>query len=129
MTTIDNIIPPSESFTRSRSLHNVWARATNRIAIIACYCCAILTITILFLIFGYVLYRGLEGLGFTFPFHSAWKPWTWIHFESERFIGFFTILPGKSPDVIGGMRNAIAGTIILIAMASIVGIPVGMLCG
>src|SRR5438874_1637449 len=42
---------------------------------------------------------------------------------------FFTQLPTGRADQPGGMRHAIEGTIILIALASLVGIPVGMLSG
>lgn len=42
---------------------------------------------------------------------------------------FFTQIPTGDPDHPGGMRNAIEGTIILVGLASLVGIPLGMLAG
>src|SRR5262245_52658735 len=42
---------------------------------------------------------------------------------------FFTQLPTGRTDAPGGMRHAIEGTAILIALASLVGIPLGMLAG
>src|SRR6185295_7776441 len=42
---------------------------------------------------------------------------------------FFTKLPTGEPSDPGGMRHAIEGTIVLIALASVVGIPLGMLAG
>jgi phosphate transport system permease protein len=99
-----NLPPPSSSapdFARSRKLHNATARLVNRLAIAFCYASALLAIFALLLIFGYVSYKGLASIN----------------------TDFFT----KSTPY--GMKNAIAGTLTLIAMASCIGIPLGMLCG
>lgn len=102
-----------DAFTRSRSIHNTTARLFNRLIIIACYAAAIATITALFVIFGYILYKGFTSVN----------------------LALFTELPGvpMEPGSEGyrptGLRNAIAGTLVLIAMASCVGVPLGMLCG
>ncbi len=42
---------------------------------------------------------------------------------------FFTNLPAPSGETGGGMANAIVGTLVLLALASIVGVPVGVLGG
>ncbi len=42
---------------------------------------------------------------------------------------FFTALPSGKPDHPGGMRHAVEGTVILVGLASIVGIPLGLLTG
>ncbi len=42
---------------------------------------------------------------------------------------FFTALPGPAGEAGGGMANAIAGTLILIALAGALGIPLGVLGG
>ena len=43
---------------------------------------------------------------------------------------FFTEVPnGNMHGIVGGMKHALIGTVILIAAASAVGIPVGMLTG
>ncbi len=42
---------------------------------------------------------------------------------------FFTKLPTGEPAHPGGMRNAVTGTVILVALASVVGVPIGMLAG
>jgi len=42
---------------------------------------------------------------------------------------FFTRLPGAAGETGGGMANAIAGTLLLISLAGVVGIPVGVLGG
>jgi phosphate transport system permease protein len=108
MTEIANVSPVEPGFTRSRSLHNTTSRIINRVMMIGCYAAALLTITALFVIFGYILYRGFTSLSFA----------------------LFTQLPGPADGSRPiGMRNCIAGTLVLIAMASCVGVPLGMLCG
>lgn len=93
-------------FAGRRSVHNAWARAVNRVMIGLCWACAVATIVALFLILGYVVYRGITSIN----------------------LDFFTKLPQGAGEA-GGMRNCIAGTMVLIAMASVMGVPVGMLCG
>jgi phosphate transport system permease protein len=44
-------------------------------------------------------------------------------------LDFFTHLPGAAGEPGGGMANAIAGTLILIGLASLLGIPIGVLGG
>lgn len=69
-----------------------------------CSACALLIIATLALITGYLLFIGLHSLN--------WH--------------FFTNLPQNDPP---GMRNAILGTVILVGLASLAGIPLGMLAG
>jgi phosphate transport system permease protein len=97
---------PIETFVRQETLHARLARWTNRGVMALCYLAAIATLAALFAIFGYILYRGATSM--------SWS--------------FFTKLPGPS-DEVGGMRNCIAGTLVLIGMASVVGLPVGLLAG
>ncbi|MEI8197789.1 MAG: phosphate ABC transporter permease PstA [Phycisphaerae bacterium] len=87
--------------------YNQSARIVNLAIIGFCYVSAALALSALFYIFGYILYRGCTAIN--------WD--------------FFTQLPKPSDDLHGGMSNCITGTLVLIAMASCVGIPVGMLCG
>ncbi len=42
---------------------------------------------------------------------------------------FFTKLPGAAGEPGGGMANAIAGTLLLIALAGVIGVPIGVLGG
>lgn len=104
---------PDTGFTRSRSLYNTTARVVNRLVIFLCYGAALLTISALFVIFGYIVYKGFSSIN----------------------LALFTELPGvpMEPGTEGyrptGLRNAIAGTLTLIVMASCVGVPLGMLCG
>ncbi|MFV9511154.1 phosphate ABC transporter permease PstA [Tepidibacillus sp. LV47] len=61
----------------------------------------------LFSIFGYVLAKGLPALN----------------------IDFFTQLPAPAGEPGGGMAQAILGTLILITLASLMGIPIGLMTG
>ncbi len=98
--------PPQDAggFARSRSLSNTTARLTNTLVKAFCYISATLTIGALFLIFGFVVYKGFSVMD----------------------LALFTNLPTDRPP---GLRNAIAGTLMLIVMASAIGVPLGMLCG
>lgn len=72
--------------------------------------CILFTATILLLLVlvtGYLLSIGARSL--------SWS--------------FFTELPSGDPRHPGGMRHAIEGTAILVALASLIGIPLGMLAG
>ena len=69
-----------------------------------CIACAFLIVATLVLITGYLLTIGLHSL--------HWR--------------FFVNLPQDDP---AGMRNSIEGTIFLVGLASLAGIPIGMLAG
>jgi phosphate transport system permease protein len=85
---------------------NASVRIFNKIMVVACAACAALTLALLGMIIGYVVYMGITSL--------SWD--------------FFTKLPGPVGEPIG-MRNCIMGTLILIGLGSTFGIPLGMLCG
>lgn len=100
-------LPAGDStFTRRDNFHARLARITNRVVMTLCYVAAIGTILALFTIFGYIVCQGVSHLN----------------------LALFTKLPAPT-DEVGGMRNSIAGTMVLIAMGSTVGIPVGLLAG
>jgi phosphate transport system permease protein len=69
--------------------------------------CTVLTVSVLFLILGYLVVNG-------------WRSVDW---------NFFTKLPLASGETGGGMANAIVGSFILILIAAAIGIPVGFLGG
>lgn len=69
--------------------------------------CALAVIAPLFLIIYFLLVRGFDSID--------WN--------------FFTQLPKPTGEVGGGMANAIVGTLILLAMASVIGVPLGILGG
>src|SRR5690349_15369137 len=88
---------------------NPIARATSRVMHAACVAFTFAILLVLVLVIGYLVSIG-------------WRSVTW---------SFFTVdpIPQGAPGFPGGMRNGIVGTAILIGLASIVGIPLGMLTG
>ena len=64
-------------------------------------------LAVLGLVTGYLLYLGVDALG----------------------VSFFTDLPSGDPHNPGGMKHAVLGTAVLVALASLLGIPLGMLAG
>lgn len=68
---------------------------------------AFLAIAPLFFIFAYLLLRGLNGLS----------------------VSFFTEIPKPVGETGGGMANAISGSLVLMAIASMIGVPLGLICG
>lgn len=73
----------------------------------ACILFAAIIVAVLVLVTGYLVYLGFSSL--------SWA--------------FFTQDPTGTVQSPGGMRHGIIGTLILITLASLVGIPVGMLAG
>jgi phosphate transport system permease protein len=69
--------------------------------------CALLAVSVLFFILGYLLWYG-------------WRSFSW---------GFFTQLPKPVGETGGGMANAIVGSGKLLGLAAVVGIPVGFMGG
>jgi phosphate transport system permease protein len=69
--------------------------------------CTLLTVSILFLILGYLVWNGGKALDWA----------------------FFTQLPKPPGEDGGGMANAIVGSAKLIFLASAIGIPIGFLAG
>jgi phosphate transport system permease protein len=72
-----------------------------------CGLCAVIVLVPLFAIFLYVIKRGLSGLSLT----------------------FFTHLPKPVGELGGGMGNAVVGTLVLIALACLIGLPIGIAAG
>ncbi len=82
-------------------------KATNIFALSALYLIALMAIAPLFLVFSYVVYRGLDHLN----------------------LAFFFELPKGAGEQGGGMANALAGSFILILTSSLFGIPWGIAAG
>jgi len=80
---------------------------TNLAAQAVAVLCTIAVLLPLALVFGYLLTKGFSSLNWS----------------------FFTQLPKPVGEVGGGMANAIVGTITLIALACVMGLPVGVLAG
>jgi phosphate transport system permease protein len=79
----------------------------NILAFFATALCAVLTIGVLFFILGYIFFHGVSSLD----------------------IDFFTKLPKPVGETGGGMANAIVGTLKLLGIATMVGVPIGFLGG
>ena len=71
------------------------------------FTCTLAVLTPLFLVLAFLARTGLSALN--------WD--------------FFTQLPGAAGEPGGGMANAIVGTIVLVALAAVIGIPIGVLGG
>ena len=82
-------------------------RATNTLMAAVTLGCTVVVLVPLFVILGFLARTGLSALN--------WE--------------FFTHLPGAAGEPGGGMANAIAGTIVLVGLAAVIGIPIGVLGG
>lgn len=82
-------------------------RLTNIVMLTLTAVCTALVLGILFFILGYITYNGFAALD--------WD--------------FFTKLPKPVGETGGGMANAIVGTVKLLFLASLIGVPIGFLGG
>jgi phosphate transport system permease protein len=82
-------------------------RITNVVMLSLTGVCAFMTVSVLFFILGYLVYYGGKSLS----------------------LSFFTQLPAPVGQTGGGMANAIVGTVKLLALATVIGIPIGGLGG
>src|SRR5580700_9667588 len=84
-----------------------WRKAKNVFMQTLTFVCAVLVILPLLLVFYHLLSEGAGAINWA----------------------FFTQLPKPVGEIGGGMANSIAGTFILISLASLLGVPVGVLGG
>ena len=82
-------------------------RLTNGLMLSLTGVCTVVVIGILFFILGYITYHGISALD--------WD--------------FFTQLPKPVGETGGGMANAIVGTLKLLLLASLIGVPIGFIGG
>ncbi len=85
----------------------VYRRAVDRAVRAACVLAAVIALVPLFLVLYYVAVRGIRGLNWA----------------------FFTELPKPVGEEGGGAANAIVGSIELVGLACLFGIPLGVLAG
>jgi phosphate transport system permease protein len=85
--------------TRRKILNNVMLALTG--------VCTVVTVSVLFLILGFLVWNG-------------WRSLDW---------NFFTKLPLAAGELGGGMANAIAGSAVLILIAVAIGVPIGFIGG
>ena len=89
-------------------IHGIALRkALNNVMLALTGLCTAFTVSILFLILGFLLWNG-------------WRSLDW---------NFFTKLPLAAGESGGGMANAIVGSAIMILIAVLIGVPVGFLGG
>ena len=89
------------------SLRRIWRKAVNGVMLSLTGVCALLAVSVLFLILGYLVWHGGRALNW----------------------GFFTQLPKPVGEAGGGMANAIVGSARLMLLAALIGVPIGFLGG
>lgn len=89
------------------SFRTRWRKFVNVFMLSLTGLCALVTVSVLFFILGYLLWYGGKSLNWA----------------------FFTHLPSPVGETGGGMANAIVGSGKLLLLASLVGVPVGILGG
>jgi phosphate transport system permease protein len=89
------------------TLKERWRRTRSVVMYALCIAAAVAIVAILGWVLAYIVSRGAGSLS----------------------LGFFTRLPSGDVADPGGMRHAILGTLILVGLASVVGIPLGLLTG
>jgi phosphate transport system permease protein len=91
----------------SPGVHKLISRTTSRIMVGVCVAFTIIILLILVLVTGYLVSIGAGALS----------------------VDLFTRAPTANPADPGGMLNGIVGSAVLVGLASMVGIPIGMLGG
>lgn len=85
----------------------IWRKSLNAFMLSLTGLCALLTVSALFFILGYLVWNGGKDI--------SWS--------------FFTHLPAPVGEAGGGMANAIVGTMKLLLLAALFGVPIGLLGG
>jgi len=89
------------------SVRQMWRKSLNAFMLSLTGLCALFTVSALFFILGYLVWNGGKDI--------SWS--------------FFTHLPAPVGEVGGGMANAILGTLKLLLLAALFGVPIGLLGG
>jgi phosphate transport system permease protein len=89
------------------SLRIIWRKSLNYVMLTLTGVAAFAVVSVLFLILGYLIWNGGTSLS----------------------LNFFTQLPKPVGETGGGMANAIVGSLKLLFLAAIMGLPVGLLAG
>jgi phosphate transport system permease protein len=85
----------------------MWRKVVNAVMLSLTGVCTAITVSALFVILGYLLYNGGKSLD--------WN--------------FFSKLPLAPGEIGGGMANAIVGSMEIVGLAALIGLPVGFLAG
>lgn len=91
----------------SRNTHRRWRKAKSAAVSVLAFVCAVLAITPLGLVFFHLVKMGAGSVN----------------------LAFFTHLPAPVGELGGGMANAMLGSLTLLVLASLIGVPVGVLGG
>jgi len=85
----------------------IWRKSLNVVMLTLTGVAALAVVSILFMILGYLIYNGGKSLN--------WD--------------FFTQLPKPVGETGGGMANAIVGSLKLLFLAAVIGLPIGLMAG
>jgi phosphate transport system permease protein len=88
-------------------LRLIWRKSLNFVMLTLTGVSAFAVVSVLFLILGYLIYNGGRSLNWA----------------------FFTQLPKPVGETGGGMANAIVGSLKLLLLAALIGLPVGLMAG
>jgi phosphate transport system permease protein len=99
--------PPIDFNTKSLRLNAARRFAVNHLVTVLAVLSTVVVITPLLAILGYLIYKGASSLN----------------------LAFFTHIPAPIGETGGGMANAIAGSGVVLGLASLMGIPVGIAAG
>ena len=99
--------PPMDFNTRGMRVNTAARTWINHLVTGLAVLATVLVVTPLLLILGYLLYKGASSLN----------------------LNFFTKVPAPVGDNGGGMANSIVGSGVVLALASLLGIPVGIAAG
>jgi phosphate transport system permease protein len=97
----------SNPFQPRRTAHLVRRELSNRLILAVCILFALVVVALLLYLIGYVIQQGIPNLN----------------------VAFFTELPAAFGESGGGMGEAIQGTLILVGLASLFGVPLGLFMG
>ena len=85
----------------------IWRKSLNAVMLTLTGVAAFSVVSVLFLILGYLIYNGGKSLNWA----------------------FFTQIPKPVGETGGGMANAIVGSLKLLLLAAVMGLPVGLMAG
>lgn len=88
----------------ARDRHLLLRKSVERTAVAGVFVCAAVTVAVLGIILAYIIYRG-----------ASYIDW-----------GFLTHLPAPAGESGGGILNAIVGSLIIVAMATAMAVPIGV---
>ena len=104
---MSNLYPPGTSKAGSPSDAALSRRIKNGVMLTLTGLCTLLVVSVLLTILGYLLWKGASSLN----------------------LDFFTKIPAPVGQPGGGVKNAIIGTLKLLALATVIGVPIGFLGG